>query len=391
MDNRDAQATVAAGWNGLRQPEPSLPGRFYYDPAHHALELERIWYRHWLYVCRTDAIAEPRAFRIFEIGAQQILVLRDEEGEIRAFHNTCRHRGAQLCREEAGTLGRRITCPYHAWAYDLKGALVGVPTYGRKIPVDPAAYGLYPVKVQLWGGFVFVSLAEGDAPPLFPFFDEDQNRLANWPLDQLVVAHSYTRIVESNWKIIWENYSECLHCPGVHPGLSRIVPIYGRGILAERDDPEWQSHANSTDPKFKGGLRDGAETWSMDGKSTGHDFPTLDESDRHIGVAYVTTLPSMYIAAHVDYARSVRLRPLGPTRTELFTEWLLPRETLADPAFDLQNIVQFGREFMAEDADVCELNQRGIASIRHEHGMLMPEEYHVLRLHDWLRAALHQG
>jgi Rieske 2Fe-2S family protein len=387
--NEGIDDIAAGGWNGLRQPEPSLPSLWYYDPAHHETELQSIWYRNWVYLCREDTLAGPLAYRVFDIGSQQILVLRDEEGGLKAFHNTCRHRGATLCREAAGKLKtRRITCPYHAWTYDLAGALVGVPTYGRRLAINPSDYALYDVKLISWRGFVFVSLAEGEAPPVFPFFDEELNRLAHWPLEDLVVAHTHTRIIQANWKIFWENYNECLHCPGVHPSLSRMVPIYSRGIQGEQDDPDWQAHAAETDPKYKGGLRQGAATWSKDGRSSGHEFPALDDEDRRTGFSYVTSLPSMYLAAHVDYVRSVRLRPLGPEVTEIYAEWLLPRETLDDPAFDIKNMVEFGLEFMEEDAAVCEVNQRGIRSSRHVQGMLMPEEYHVHRFQNWVRAQL---
>ncbi len=391
MDNRESQDVASAGWTGGKV-EASLPSEWYYDPAQYLRELQHLWYKDWIYLCRADALAAPLAFQLFDIGTQQVLLLRDETGELRAFHNTCRHRGAALCRESRGKLPtRRITCPYHAWSYDLRGALVAVPTHGRPVPVALADYPLYALPIQIWGGFVYVSLAESAPPPLRPFFDEDLDCLANWPLAELKLAYTHTRIVQSNWKIFWENYSECLHCPGVHPGLSSMVPIYSRGILAEQDDPNWRDFADRDDPKYKGGLRRGAGTWSLDGTTAPYHFPNLTEAERRAGFAYVTSLPSQYLAAHVDYVRSVRVRPLGPERTEVVAEWLFPEQTLSDPAFDLMNIVQFSIDFLGEDADVCELNQRGIRSARHRAGMLMPEEIHVHRFQEWLRAGLGRG
>src|SRR5215471_15287662 len=122
-------ATNARAWNGLETVERTLPSAWYYDPTQYARELERIWYRHWIYLCRASTLAEPLAFRTFEIGTQPILLLRDEAGTLRAFHNTCRHRGAALCREAEGTLRmQRITCPYHSWSYDLRGNLRHTPS-----------------------------------------------------------------------------------------------------------------------------------------------------------------------------------------------------------------------------------------------------------------------
>ncbi|HLY58502.1 MAG TPA: aromatic ring-hydroxylating dioxygenase subunit alpha [Stellaceae bacterium] len=388
MDNRDAQDVASAGWTGLRTIEKTLPSRAYLDPAHHQHELERIWYRDWVYLCRADTLAGPLDYRVFDIGTQQVLLLRDEAGQLRAFHNTCRHRGAALCAESEGTLRtRRITCPYHAWTYNLQGRLVGIPTAGRPVPVKLDDYPLHIVEIRQWGGFVYVSLAV-EPPPFRPFFDEDLDCLERWPLAELKVGATHLWTVKCNWKIFWDNYSECLHCPGVHPGLSRMVPIYSRGILAEQEDPNWQDYADRSDPTFKGGLREGAATWSLDGRSSGHEFPGLSAADRAAGYAYITILPAQYLAAHVDYVRSVRIRPLGPEATEVYAEWLFPEAALADPGFDLRNTVQFSIDFLDEDAAVCELNHRGLRSIRHQEGVLMPEEIHVHRFQNWVRARL---
>jgi Rieske 2Fe-2S family protein len=214
------------------------------------------------------------------------------------------------------------------------------------------------------------------------------DRLAAWPLSGLAVGHVLTKTVRCNWKIFWENYNECLHCPGVHPQLSQLVPIFGRGLLEERDDPHWREHADDPDPKFKGGLRGGAETWSLDGKTTGRTFPGLADADRKAGAIYMTGLPSIFLVGHIDYVRVVRLLPLGPELCELRVEYLFSSETLADPAFDLNNVVVFTNLVMTEDAEVCELNQSGLRAAPHARGVVMPEEYVIRQLHEWLRTEL---
>ncbi len=145
-----------------------------------------------------------------------------------------------------------------------------------------------------------------------------------------------------NWKIFWENFNECLHCPGVHKDLSRLVPIYGRGLMGRHDDPDWARHADNDAPEFSGGLRAGAETWSRDGQAHGPVFAGLTPAERAAGQTYATSLPSMFIVGHVDYVRTVRLVPLGPEQTELTAEWLFPPEALAAPQADIDNIVAFG-------------------------------------------------
>ena len=189
-----------------------------------------------------------------------------------------------------------------------------------------------------------------------------------------------------NWKIFWENFNRCLDCRVQEQFPSSLVPIYGRGVLMARyDDPDWQRHADNDAPEFSGGLERGAETWSEDGRAHGPKFASLSEGERAAGQTYATHLPSMFVVGHVDYVRAVSLRPVGPEQTELTAEWLFAPEALTSDAFDLDNIVSLGVQVLEEDAAVCEINQRGLHSARHEAGVLMPEEYDIHRFHRWVR------
>jgi Rieske 2Fe-2S family protein len=170
--------------------------------------------------------------------------------------------------------------------------------------------------------------------------------------------------------------------------LSQLVPIFGRALLRERDDPNWRAHAEDQNPKFKGGLRAGAVTWSRDGNLTGTVFRGLSEQDRKTGQLYATSLPSAFIVGHIDYVRAVRVRPLGPEKTELRVEYLFAPEAMRDPRFDLSNVVDFADLVMTEDAEICEVNQRGLRALPHGGGVLMPEEYRVHSLQEWIRAQL---
>jgi Rieske 2Fe-2S family protein len=156
------------------------------------------------------------------------------------------------------------------------------------------------------------------------------------------------------------------------------------------DDPDWPQRrdSDSDDAARRGGLRSGAVTWSTSGQACGAQFPDLSAEERRLGYHYLTHTPSMYIAAHVDYVRVVRLRPLAPTCTEISTQWLFPAATLAAADFELQNVVQFGAQVMSEDASVCELTQQGQQALAHRAGLLMPEEYDVGNFQQWVRDAL---
>jgi Rieske 2Fe-2S family protein len=379
---------TAGGFNGLKRLERTLPSSWYYDPAHYERELANIWYRNWIYLCRAATLPEPRCYRTFTLGSQPLLVVRDEHGALKAFFNTCRHRGSTLCREPEGRLPTAaITCPYHAWSYRLDGELARIPSLGRPHHVKPGEASLYAVPVRVWRGFVYVNLGD-PARGLSDNFNANAEQFVNWPLEDLVLGRQRVTRLRCNWKVFWENYNECLHCPGVHPNLSSLVPIYKRGIMEARDDPNWQAHATSDDPFYKGGLRQGAVTWSVDGRSLGHEFPRLSAEERRVGYHYMTSLPSHYMVLHVDHVRSTRLLPLGPEETELTLEWLFPKETLADPGIDLDRVCSFSAEVLDEDGAACELVQRGLHAVPHERGFLMPEEYDVYRFQQWVRGAL---
>jgi Rieske 2Fe-2S family protein len=388
METKLAPAERAAGYKGLTEPEQGLPAQYYYDRVHYERELARIWFRNWIYVGRSEGLESPRAFRTFEIADQRILLVRDEAGALQGFYNTCRHRGAALCRETHGQLrSAAIVCPYHAWVYDLQGELLRTSSKSQADGFDVGDYSLYKISVQEWNGGVFVAFCD-DPAPLAKNFDQPLDLLAHWSLGDLRIGHVFTKTMQCNWKVFWENYNECLHCPGVHPTLSQLVPIFGRGLLEERDDPQWTEHASSADPKFKGGLRAGATTWSTDGRAVGASLPGLTQEDRQTAHVYLTSLPSVFIVGHPDYVRTVRLRPLGPEETEMCVEYLFASETLADPKFDISNAVHFANRVMSEDAQVCELNQQGLRARPHRHGVVMPEEYLVLQFQNWIRQQL---
>ena len=380
--------TALEQYNGLTGHTRGLPAAAYFEPRRYQRELERIWHRHWIYVCRSSEIGRARSFRTFELGEQRLLLLRDDSGRVQGFHNTCRHRGSALCRESEGVMrSGAIVCPYHAWVYDLQGDLLR--TSSKRLPegFELRDHSLYRIRVHEWRGFLFVTLSR-DPPPFEESFDLPPGRLDAWPLGDLVVSHVLQKTIRCNWKIFWENYNECLHCPGVHPQLSQLVPIYGRGLMDERDDPNWRKNAADADPKFKGGLRSGAGSWSLNGQLTGRPFANIAAEDRRMGAIYLTQLPSVFIVAHADYVRVVRLRPLGPEQTELRVEYLFSAESLAEPGFDIRNVVDFTNTVMNEDAEACELNQMGLHAAPHEAGVVMPEEYVIRQFHEWVGAEL---
>ena len=379
---------TAGGFNGLKAPERTLESSWYIDPTHYQRELAAIWRRNWVYLCRADSLPAAPSFRTFTIGDQPIIVVRDRDDTLRAFFNTCRHRGSTLCPSAEGRLpGGHITCPYHAWSYKLDGTLAKMPSVRPEGYLDTKQLSLYGVSLRNWRGFIYVHLGD-TAHAADGHFNENRELFGHWPLEDLVVGRTMTKRLACNWKIFWENYNECLHCPGVHPGLSSLVPIYKRGIMEPRDDPQWRAHEGKVEPRYAGGLKAGAQTWSLDGKPVGLSFPQLTEEERRLGYHYMTSLPSHYLVLHVDHVRSTRLLPVGPEAMEIEIQWLFPKATLEDPSVNIANACDFSAQVMSEDGAACELTQRGLHSAPHKQGYLLPEDYDVFRFQQWVRAQL---
>lgn len=372
----------------LDRATPTLPAAWYYDPAQYARELEVIWHRDWVCIGRLEDLPEPGDYFLAEVGTERLVVTRDRDGRPRAFHNTCRHRGSTLCTEPRGRFaGGRIVCPYHAWSYALSGELLATPK--MQLPPDfrREDHSLYAVHVDSWGGFLFVNLAERPATTLAGFLGDEARNVERWPLASLVSVRREVTTLACNWKVFWENYSECYHCPGVHPELCRVMPLYREGVLSYAD-----SHAAppgaAADPRPQ--VAPGYVTWTLDGQTR---LPLIEgpsEADRAPGVVFASFTASLFVVAHPDYVRSVRILPRGPERVELTVDWLLPPGVAESHPGDIEHMCELGRRVVAQDGRVCELNQQGLRSQRHRAGVLMPQEASLHEFHEWLRSRLQE-
>lgn len=371
--------------NLLKASENTLPSHYYYDEDHYERELKSIWYKNWIYVCRADEMEEKRSFKTVEIGNQNILILRGDDGEFKAFHNVCRHRGSRLVTEKEGIFkSKYIICAYHSWSYKQEGSLLATSSKTCPSNFKSEDHSLYDVAITNWHGFVFINLAGEEAKPIEECILEGSDDLTNWRMSSLKVGHKFSKIMDCNWKLFWENYNECLHCPNVHKSLVQLVPIYKRRIIGPKDDANWKDHIDSDDPKLAGGLRPGSHTWTNDGQPIGPTFPGLSEKEIKRAYNYLDILPTVFIVGHIDYVRLVRLVPKGPEQTEIYVEWLFMPETLNDPDVDISSAIEFTKEVLLEDASVSELNQKGLRSIAYNQGTIMPEEYLVAHFKNWV-------
>lgn len=381
----EVMSELETGCNLLEKAEKTLPSHYYYDQDHYERELTAIWYKNWVYVCRADEMNEPRSFKTVDIGDQNILVFRDDDGQLRAFHNVCRHRGSRLVAEKEGTFkSKMIVCAYHAWCYEQDGSLKATSSKTCPANFKTEDHSLFKVAITNWNGFIFINLAGEEAKPIEECIKEGSADLTNWDIASLKVGHKFTKLIDCNWKIFWENYNECLHCPGVHKSLVKLVPIYKRGIMEPKDDPNWRDHIDSNDPKFAGGMRSGAHSWTNEGQPVGPTFPGLNEKEIKNAHNFLDLLPTIFLSAHVDYIRCVSVLPKGPEQTEVYIQWLFLPQTLDDPEADITPAIELASRVLLEDAFVSELNQKGMRSIAYDQGTLMPEEYGVAEFKSWV-------
>ena len=199
----------------------ALQPDLYVDPVALAREQEAIFARSWQLGGHVADLAEPGRFLTVQVGAESVLVVRGDDGELRAFRNVCRHRAARL-REGRGDCGKAIRCPYHGWTYRTDGSLIGVPE-GRGFPgLDKGELGLLTARVETFAGLVFVTLDE-DLPPLAEQLAGLEDKLAPYGLERMTRFSESSSNQPANWKIVADNYLEGYHVPIAHPGLMRLL------------------------------------------------------------------------------------------------------------------------------------------------------------------------
>jgi Rieske 2Fe-2S family protein len=369
----------------LKRLEAGLPASWYHDPEHYRRELEVLWYGRWIAVAREEEIPGPGDYRVAEIGTQSVFVVRGDDGALRGFHNTCRHRGSILCTAPQGSFARsRIVCPYHAWTYDLAGRLVATP---RRMPTpdfEPEKLSLYEVAVAAWGGFVFIHLAGRKAPPLAATLGDLPERFARYGFADLRIGKRIVADVHANWKLLVENFAECFHCPPVHPELCRIVTAY-------RDAGAWGLHRDARGnplPEAAPEYKAGAQTLTLDGTATIAPFRGLSEAERRTLYVPAMLPPNLFLNVQPDYVNAHLMFPTGPESVRIVYDWLFEPEAMASPGFELDHYVALWEITNRQDARNCEWQQRGTRSREFRHGHFVPQEFDCHRFVQWVRSAL---
>ena len=354
----------------------TLPAEFYVSREYFDREIDTMFRRMWICAGREEEIANPGQFVIRELPGDNIIVTRDASGAVRAFHNTCRHRGTRLCTEATGTFGGSIQCPYHAWTYGLDGRLLGAPHMDDVPHFRKEDYPLRKVHADTWDGHVFLNLSESPRR-LAEQLGELVPKFRSWRMEELRLGHRITYDVKANWKLVIQNYNECLHCPNLHPALNKLSHY-----LSGENEP--------LRPTYMGGrmdLRPGVATLSMDGTCPREFLPGLPDDDRR-RVYYYAIFPNMLLSLHPDYMMVHTLWPIAPDRTINVCEWHFHPEELRRPGFDASDAIEFWDMTNRQDWHVCELSQQGIASNGYQPGPYSNRE-DLLYAFDRMIVALH--
>jgi len=394
MDTRDEMLGLLRG----RREGFSLERSFYTDPDFFRLDLELIWYRDWLFAGHDCELPKPGSFMTVQVGDYPVVLVRGREGHIRAFHNSCRHRGSRVCARDKGSASRLI-CPYHQWSYDLDGSLF----HARQMPegFDKAPFGLKPVACESVAGYVFICLAPEPAD-FAPFRALMEPYLLPHGLKDAKIAHESTIVEKGNWKLVWENNRECYHCAANHPELCRTYPEAPNvtGVSGAESDPEMLAHweeceAAGLPSRFRidpAGqyrairsplLRD-AVSYTMTGRRAVARDLSGNISANRIGTLMLYHYPTTWNHVLGDHAVTFRVLPLSATETAVTTKWLVHRDAVEGVDYDLAELTHVWTETNDQDRRIVEENARGIRSPAYEPGPYSEvTEGGVMQFVDW--------
>ncbi|ARY43952.1 aromatic ring-hydroxylating dioxygenase subunit alpha [Brucella melitensis] len=395
MDVRNEMLELLTG----RDPNFSLEQKFYTDPDYYKLDLENIFYKDWLFVGHDCELPKTGSYMTVQIGAYPVIIVRDAQGGIRAFHNSCRHRGSRICSAEKGTAAK-LVCPYHQWTYELDGRLL----FARQVGPDfkPADYGLKPVHCETVAGYIYICVAE-EAPDFAAFRNLVEPYLASHNIKDAKVTFESSIIEKGNWKLVWENNRECYHCAANHPELCRTYPEAptATGVQGVMEDPEinqlWKSCASiglparfniSEDGRYRITriplLRD-AVSYTMSGKAAvKKSLSDKVAGSTNIGAMLLFNYPSTWNHLMADHAISFRVLPISAEETLVTTKWLVHKDAVEGVDYDLDELTHVWIQTNDQDRKIVEENAVGIHSPAYQPGPYSVEhEGGVMQFLEW--------
>ena len=379
-----------------RKARHALPRELYIEPEVFRQDLEQIWHKDWIFAGHTFEIEKPGQYLTMQIGDYPVLIVRDKSGQVRAFHNACRHRGSKVCEHAQGKVAK-LVCPYHKWTFELDGSLLFAGNMGADF--DRSQYNLKPVHCEIVHTYIYVCVAD-EAPEFESFRHSVSPFIAPHFLDNCKVAFESNLVEKGNWKLVFENNRECFHCDGTHPELmnSFVENLSVAGVGGE-DDPELTAHWNRCetagmpsklvmDPngRFRMTripLSAGAVSYTMDGKpAVAGRLDKSGESD--IGALLYFNYPSTWNHFLGDHALSFRVLPIGPGETLVTTKWLVPNTAVEGVDYEIDRLTKVWLATNDQDRRLVEGTQAGVTSPTYEPGPFSDiAENGVCQFDDW--------
>ncbi len=380
----------------------SLEQAFYTSPEVYQTDLETIFYRDWLFAIPACELEKAGSYVTQKVGAFDVIIVRGADNEIRAFHNSCRHRGSAICTAKKGN-SPKLVCPYHQWTYELDGSLLWARDMGADF--DASQHGLKTVHCRELAGLVYICLAD-EAPDFDTYADLVRPYLAPHDMNNAKIAYESTIVENGNWKLVWENNRECYHCGGNHPSLCRTFPDDPSitGIEGGETPEAMQAHFDrceaagmpsqfhlSDDGQYRVArmpLKEGAESYTLDGKSAVRRFlghaPFADA-----GTLLKFHYPTTWNHFLADHSIVFRVTPISPTETEVTTKWLVNKDAVEGVDYDVKRLTEVWEATNDEDRRVVEDNQQGINSPAYAPGPYSPvQETGVIQFSEWYCATL---
>jgi len=397
------------------RPGWSLPRLFYGHETVYRADLEHIWRKGWLFAGHACEIRNPGDWLTLQAETDSLIVIRGEDGAVRALHNVCRHRGSQIVAPGRGST-KRLVCPYHQWTYDTKGAL----TFCRGMhELDKAQFSLKKVQCEVVEGLIFISLAENPAP-----FAAARELMAPYlkpqGLERAKVAKQVDYEIHANWKLVWENNRECFHCNINHPQYIKAnwdhynaddtTPEIRESIAraVARSEAKWAdaglavSHRETGMTQFpdaERGIWYSANrtalvaAWvseSMDGKQVSTLMGSYNDAD--VGTLRARTLPNFWNHSSCDHGVSTLLLPSGPRKTLARVTWLVHEDAVEGRDYQLERLMPFWQLTSEQDWAICERQQKGVDSSAYQPGPYSKyKEYNVDAFVRWYVKTLAAG
>lgn len=406
----NTQVTEARELTQENWPTPgrSLPQEYYTSEAIYRRDIEMYGRSQWLFVDHVSRLADAGDWFTYRFGNESIIIVRDDNDEINAFYNVCRHRGSVICTTDSGS-NKLLTCGYHAWSYDLRGEL----KQPRFMPADfdRTENSLAKCHIRVSDGFIFVNFAK-DTPPDFEAMIGDlRPYLDLHSFETAKVAIRKRWVVEANWKLNVENFYECYHCrsahatyTGVHDSMKMIAFGAGPGssdgqigskyeVLLGKWEQETQAKGLFTgmfsddinSPFFRSAsrlpIKDGCLTETLDGTPASTLMGKFREFDG--GQTAFSFNPTGVIHGNNDFAMSFRYTPLGALKTELEVLWYVDKDAVEGKDYELDKISAVWSVTLDEDKTITQDNQTGVLSSAYTPGVYSTQESRVADFTQW--------